>query len=150
MKSALLVVVFCALFPLAFAAEAPAAEVLRLDQARLAAMMAGDSTKLNALFSDDLVFTHSDGRIESKPDYVKNMMAGDTQYADAKTHDVRTLQPSADVMILLGAQEMRKRLGPTWSDIKLRFMSVWRKEPGGWRMYAWLSMKPSGSSVVPR
>lgn len=131
------------------AAEAPAAAVLRADQARLAAMMAGDGAALGRLMSEELAFVHSDGRIESKADYVKNMLAGDTQYADAKTAEVRTMEPAPGVVILIGAQQMRKRLGPTWSEIKLRFMAVWREEGGAWRMVAWQSMRPAGNSVVP-
>ena len=135
---------------LGHAAESAAASaVLRLDQARLQAMMAGDARGLGRLLSDQLVFVHSDGRTESKADYVKNLMAGDTAYAEAKTSDVRTLEPAPDVVIVIGAQEMRKRLGPTWSDIKLRYMAVWRNEAGTWRMFAWQSMRPAGSSTVP-
>ena len=76
-------------------------------------------------------------------------MAGDTAYADAKTFDVQTLHPAPDVVVLIGAQEMRKRLGPAWSDVKLRYMAIWRKEGDAWRMYAWQSMRPAGNSVVP-
>src|SRR5262245_3012648 len=100
----------------AVAAEAPTAAVLRADQARLAAMMAGDGAALGKLLSDELKFVHSDGRIEAKVDYVKNLMAGDTAYTDAKTFDVHASTPSPDVVVLIGAQDMRKRLGPTWSE----------------------------------
>ena len=131
------------------AAESPVAAVMRADAARCEAMMKGDGAALAALMSDELRFVHSDGRIESKTDYVKNMMAGDTAYADAKTSRVETLKASADVVVLIGAQEMRKRLGATWSDIKLRYLAVWRNEGGTWRMVAWQSMRPAGNSVVP-
>ncbi len=134
----------------AHAADDAAAEaVQRVDRARLAAMMAGDGVALGRLMSEELRFVHSDGRIETKADYVKNMLAGDTQYADAKTSGVEVLKASGDVVILIGAQEMRKRLGPTWSEIKLRYMAVWRNEGGTWRMFAWQSMRPAGNSVVP-
>ena len=131
------------------AAETPVAAVLRADEARLAAMMAGDGAALGRLMSEELAFVHSDGRIESKADYVKNLLAGDTAYADAKTSVARTMEPAPGVVILIGAQDMRKRLGPTWSEVKLRFMAVWRNEGGAWRMVAWQSMRPAGNSVVP-
>ncbi len=124
--------------------------VKRADHQRLAAMMAGDGAALARLLSEDLRFVHSDGRIETKADYVKNMMAGDTAYTDARTYDVQTLQPASGLVILIGGQDMRKRLGSTWSEIKLRYMAVWRNEAGTWRMYAWQSMRPAGNSVVPR
>jgi ketosteroid isomerase-like protein len=131
------------------AAEKPAEAVLKIDQARLAAMMAGDATALARVMSDELAFVHSDGRIEAKADYVKNVLAGDTAYEGVVTKDVRTMEPAPGVVILIGAQEMKKRLGLTWSEVKLRFMSVWRNEAGTWRMVAWQSMRPAGNSVVP-
>lgn len=131
------------------AAEKPADAVLKIDQSRLAAMVAGDAAALGRVMSEELAFVHSDGRIESKADYVKNVLAGDTAYADVITKEVRTMEPAPGVVILIGAQEMRKRLGPTWSEVKLRFMAVWRNESGTWRMVAWQSMRPAGNSVVP-
>ena len=130
-------------------AEPAVISAVRADKARLAAMMAGDGEGLARLMSDQLRFVHSDGRVESKGDYVKNLMAGDTAYADAKTSELETMQISADVVVVLGVQEMRKKLGPTWSDIKLRYLAVWRNESGTWRMVAWQSARPTGNSVVP-
>jgi ketosteroid isomerase-like protein len=134
---------------IARASEPAVAAVLRADAERIAAMMKGDGAALGRLMSDELVFVHSDGRLESKPDYVKNMTAGDTAYTNAKTSELKTLQPAPNLVVLIGVQDMRKKLGDSWSDIHLRFMSIWRNENGTWRMYAWQSMKPSGSSVVP-
>lgn len=133
---------------------APAGEpaviaVLKADQARLAAMMAGDAAALARLFSEQLRFVHSDGRVESKADYVKNLMAGDTEYRDAKTSDVETMQVAPEVVVILGAQQMRKRLGKDWSEVKLRYLAVYRNETGEWKMVAWQSARPSGNSVVP-
>jgi ketosteroid isomerase-like protein len=146
---AIALVIFGVMGVAARATEKPADAVLKIDQARLVAMMAGDATALGRVMSEDLAFVHSDGRIEVKADYVKNVLAGDTAYADVITKEVRTMEPAPGVVILIGAQEMRKRLGPTWSEVKLRFMSVWRNESGAWRMVAWQSMRPAGNSVVP-
>ena len=131
------------------AAEPPVISALRADKARLAAMMAGDGEALGKLMSDQLRFVHSDGRVESKSDYVKNLMAGDTAYAEAKTSHLETTQVANDVVVIIGVQEMRKRLGAEWSDITLRYLAVWRNENGTWRMVAWQSARPAGNSVVP-
>jgi hypothetical protein len=122
---------------------------LRADKARLAAMMSGNGEALARLMSDQLRFVHSDGRVESKADYVKNLLAGDTAYADVKTSELETTQVANDVVVVIGVQEMRKRLGTEWSAIKLRYLAVWRNESGTWRMVAWQSARPSGNSVVP-
>jgi hypothetical protein len=145
---------FCFLFlVLTFglrAAESGVEQVLHADNLRLKAMMAGDGAALGAVLSDDLNFVHSDGRRESKTEYVRNLTAGDTAYTDAKTWDIQPQRVTPDVIVLTGAQSMRKKLGTEWSVIELRFQSVWRIEKGTWRLVAWLSMKPSGNSVVPK
>ena len=131
------------------AAEPPVISALRADKARLAAMMSGNGEALARLMSDQLRFVHSDGRVESKADYVKNLLAGDTAYADVKTSELETTQVANDVVVVIGVQEMRKRLGTEWSAINLRYLAVWRNESGTWRMVAWQSARPSGNSVVP-
>lgn len=131
------------------AETAAGAAVRRADAARCAAMMRGDGPALAALLSDDLRFVHSDGRSEGKADYVKNLMAGDTEYQAVKTTGVEVLEAGPGVVVLIGAQEMRKRLGATWAEIKLRYLAVWRDEGGAWRMVAWQSMRPAGNSTVP-
>jgi len=140
---------FSALFVTKLAAEPAVIAALRADKARITAMVAGNATELGKLMSEQLRFVHSDGRVESKTDYVKNLMAGDTAYADASTSEVETMQIAPDVVVVLGVQKMRKRLGPTWSDITLRYLGVWRNEGGSWRLIAWQSARPSGNSVVP-
>ncbi|MDP3071650.1 MAG: nuclear transport factor 2 family protein [Opitutaceae bacterium] len=135
--------------PALWSALPPAIAVVQADHARVKAMMAGDAATLGALMSDQLRFAHSDGRVESKADYVKNLLAGDTAYADVKLREVETKQIAPDVVYVLGAQQMRKRLGPDWSDVFLRYLAVWRNEGGVWRLVAWQSARPAGNSVVP-
>ncbi len=146
--SALLAVVM--LLSSALLAAEPAVDaVMKADRARLQAMMAGDGAALGKVLSGALVFGHSDGRIETKADYVKNLMAGDTAYTDANVTNLNTMQPTADVVVIHGRQKMKKKLGSSWSDLDLRFMAVWRNEDGTWRMVAWQSLRPSGNSTVP-
>jgi hypothetical protein len=135
--------------PRATAGEPAVIAALKTDQSRLAAMVAGDGLGLARVLSEQLRFVHSDGRVESKADYIKNLMAGDTAYADAKTSELETMQIAPDVVVVMGVQQMRKRLGTEWSEIKLRYLAVYRNESGAWRMVAWQSARPSGNSVVP-
>jgi ketosteroid isomerase-like protein len=132
------------------ATEADLAAVQRADEARLQAMTAGDGAALGRVLADGLVFGHSDGRLESKAEYVKNLMDGDTAYADARVDVANTTQIAPDVIVRHGRQSMRKKLGSNWNALDLRFMAVWRKESDGWRMVSWQSLRPTGSSVVPK
>ena len=141
--------IFVGLMAASLQAQTPLEAVHKADELRIKAMMAGDGAALGRVLSDALVFAHSDGRIESKADYVKNMMAGDTAYTNGRTLEVKSEQISPDVVVRFGRQQMKKKLGPTWSDLDLRFMSVWRNEGGTWRMVAWQSLRPAGNSTIP-
>lgn len=150
MKRLLVLLLPCLLALTVRAANSPAVvAVLRADEARTKAMMSSDGVALARVLSEDLKLVHSDGRVEGKAEYVKNLMAGDTAYADVKTTNVETIETNPSIVVILGAQTMRKKLGPTWSEINLRFLSVWRNESGTWRMIAWQSARPAGTSVVP-
>ena len=144
-----LLLIGCSLLTAGMRAETPVETVLQIDGTRLKAMMDGDGAALARCFSDALVFVHSDGRLETKAEYVRNLLAGDTAYEGVRTTGVQSMLVAPEVIVLIGAQEMRKRLGTTWSDIRLRFMSVWRNESGTWRMVAWQSMRPAGNSTIP-
>lgn len=130
-------------------AQPPVIAAVQADQARVAAMSAGDAAALGRLLSDQLRFVHSDGRVESKADYVRNLLAGDTAYADVRATEVETMQVSHEVVVVLGVQRMRKRLAGQWSEVTLRYLGVWRHEQEGWRLMAWQSARPAGNSVVP-
>ena len=58
---------------------------------------------------------------------------------------LRRSEPS-EVVVVLGVQDMRKRLGPDWSEVKLRYLAVWRNETGTWRMIAWQSARRASST----
>lgn len=130
-------------------AQPPVIAAVQADQARVAAMAAGDAAALGRLLSDQLRFVHSDGRVESKADYLHNLLAGDTAYADVRATEIETMQVSHDVVVVLGRQQMRKRLGGQWSEVTLRYLGVWRHEQEGWRLMAWQSARPAGNSSVP-
>lgn len=130
------------------AGEPAVTAALNADRARLTAMMAGDGVALGRVMSEQLRFAHSDGRVESKAEYVQNVIAGDTAYADVRTSEVETIQISPDVVAVFGVQQMRKRFGSEWSDITLRYLAVYRNEAGAWRMIAWQSARPPAVKIT--
>ena len=56
------------------------AEILRLDSARIAAILKGDLKTLEGLFSDDMVYIHSGGKIDTKKGYLAMLAGGNLNY----------------------------------------------------------------------
>jgi Domain of unknown function (DUF4440) len=57
-------------------------KIIDLDRKRMNAMAQKDITTLNALLSDDLVYTHSTARLDTKKSLIEAMESGRTVYTD--------------------------------------------------------------------
>jgi uncharacterized protein (TIGR02246 family) len=56
------------------------AEVARVDAARIEALLKHDMKALEQLFSDNLFYVHSGGRVDSKQQYLASLAAGNLTY----------------------------------------------------------------------
>jgi ketosteroid isomerase-like protein len=152
LRHALLLAIICiglAVPLFAAATESPVAAVLRADTERLAALQAGNVVRFNELVSDELHFVHSDGRVQTRAEYVAPVSSGEIGYENVRTYDVQVMQATNDVVVLHGRLDMRKRTGSQKVDQRLMFLAVWRKEGGAWRLFAYQSARPPGSDPIP-
>ena len=118
-----------------------AATVIALDKARMDAMAAQDYAKLNQIIADDLVYTHSSARMDTKETLIGAMKSGATVYKACTPSDVKA-QDLGDTVVLTGRAEIsidRATGGPT--SFAVRFTDVYAKRGGEWQMVAWQSTK---------
>ena len=54
------------------------AEVIQAQQKRIAATCQQNAETLNYLIADDLIYTHSNARVDTKASLIENMQAGRT------------------------------------------------------------------------
>src|SRR5215216_1468972 len=82
LRAATVVLTACFVLSSACAAEnaEPTAEVLRVDSRRSAALLKSDIEVLREIFSDDLVYVHASGRVQSKSEYLSLLAHGDLRY----------------------------------------------------------------------
>ena len=79
-----------------------AEKIIDLDRQRMTAMAQKDVAKLNALLSDDLVYTHSSARLDTKQSLIGAMEAGRTVYTAVVPSDVKA-QDYGDTVVLTGS-----------------------------------------------
>ena len=63
--------------------------IIDLDKKRMTAMAQKDVATLNALLADDLIYTHSSARLDTKQSLIGNMESGSTVYTAVEPSDVR-------------------------------------------------------------
>jgi ketosteroid isomerase-like protein len=104
------------------------------------AMIDADKTALYKLTSDSLSYGHSSGRIETKSEFIGNLLSGKSDFVTIDLTD-QTISISGDAAIV------RHVLSATTNDsgkpgtTKLKVLLIWQKEKGVWKLLARQAVK---------
>ncbi len=130
------------LLALAFAAEAADAEatLLAAEKKWAAAVLANDTTALEGIFTDGLIYAHSTGAVESKEQYLNRLKTG-AQHYTAITYSSSTVRIYGDAAVVHSRLNMRGTSNERIFDDQLLLLHVWVKQAGQWRLAAHQSAK---------
>ena len=117
-----------------------AQKIIDLDRERMTAMAEKDIAKLNALLADDLVYTHSSARIDTKQSLIGAMESGATVYTGVEPYDVKAQDLGAAV-VLTGSARIRVNSGGKPNAFAVRFTDVYANKGGRWQMVTWQSTR---------
>ena len=115
-------------------------KIIDLDKKRMNAMAQKDIATLNALLSDDLVYTHSTARLDTKQSLIGNMESGNTVYTSVVPSDVKA-QDLGDTVVLTGSCRISVNSGGRANSFGVRFTDVYAKRGGRWQMVTWQSTR---------
>jgi len=115
-------------------------KIIDLDKKRMQAMADKDLATLNAVISDDLVYTHSSARLDTKKSLIGNMESGSTVYTSVVPSDVQA-QDLGDTVILTGSCRIGVISGGKPNSFGVRFTDVYANKGGHWQMVAWQSTR---------
>lgn len=115
------------------------AAVRAADDERLAATVAGDKGRLEAIFSDDLRYAHSSGHVDTKASYVAALTGSKTSHNgfEYKERSFQSVGPG--IVLMTGRVLSRTTSGMQKRTLDLNYLAVWREEHGQWRFLAWQS-----------
>ena len=114
--------------------------IIDLDKKRMAAMARQDIATLNALLSDDLVYTHSSARVDTKQSLIGAMESGATVYTAVEPSDV-VAQDLGTAVVLTGAARISVTSNGNPIHFGVRFTDVYVNKGGEWQMVAWQSTR---------
>ena len=116
------------------------AAVLAADDQRFEAMRKENWPALEGALADELTYVHSTARLESKAEHVGNLKAGQPHYRGIAPRD-RTVRVHGEVGIVNGISEMHVENAGKEQRFTVRYLAVYAKSGGAWRMIAWQSTK---------
>jgi ketosteroid isomerase-like protein len=114
--------------------------IIELDKKRMTAMAQKDLATLNELIADDLVYTHSSARLDTKASLIGNMEGGSTVYTSVVPSDVKA-QDLGDTVVLTGSCRISVNSGGRPNSFGVRFTDVYAKRGGRWQMVTWQSTR---------
>ena len=116
------------------------ADVLAADDRRFEAMRRGDWNALDLALADDLTYVHSTARLESKAEHIGNLRAGKPHYRGIAPRE-RKARVHGDIGVVNGVSEMHVENAGKEQRFTVRYLAVYAKTQGMWRMIAWQSTR---------
>lgn len=117
--------------------------IIDLDEKRMQAMGAKDYATLEAVIADDLIYTHSSARIDTKQSLIGAMKSGATVYQSVVPSEVKA-QDLGDAVVLTGVAQITVVSNGTPNAFGVRFLDVYAKRNGSWQMVTWQSTRLPG------
>lgn len=110
-------------------------DIIAADDARIAATASNRPQSLTPFLHDELVFTHSTGTRHNRDELIEFLDTHLT-YHDMKRRDgeVRVL---SDIGIMTGRLWSSFAFDDFEREVDTAFLSVWRRTPEGWKLFAW-------------
>jgi ketosteroid isomerase-like protein len=117
-----------------------AQKIIELDRQRMNAMARKDLATLNTLLSDELVYTHSSARLDTKQSLIGAMESGSTVYTSLEPSDVKAAD-FGNVVVLTGAARIHVTSQGKPNAFSVRFTDVYAEKNGQWQMVTWQSTR---------
>jgi ketosteroid isomerase-like protein len=114
--------------------------IIDLDRKRMTAMAEQDIATLNEVIADDLIYTHSSARLDTKQSLIANMQSGSTVYTAVVPSDVKA-QDLGDTVVLTGSCRIGVTAGGRPNSFGVRFTDVYARRGGRWQMVTWQSTR---------
>ena len=121
---------------------APAGEagIFGLEDQRIHVMITGDLDALDGILADDPTYVHSNGRLESKTEFLARLGSGDLKYRAMAREDV-TMRLLGCAAVVTGRAALEVESKGEVISLPVRFTDVYVRRAGRWRTIAWHSSR---------
>jgi hypothetical protein len=138
----LIFTIFCLILAQSFnqadAEDALIQEIEQTENRRIQAMLRGDADVLERILSEELTYTHSHGKVETKQEFLNVFKSGKLKYKSIDRKDVKT-HIYGNVALITGRAMLKVNFEGKDFISPVRFTAVYVKQDGIWQMVAWQS-----------
>lgn len=123
------------------AASPDSAAVLAGEDARFAAMVAADPKAMRRWFAEDLGYVHSTGRVVNRDQLVEEVQSGKLRYLAIAPSERQVTFMGAGAAFVRGQAHFEASADEMPLEFQARYLAVYRREAGDWRLRAWQSLR---------
>lgn len=121
-------------------AQTPEAQISQLERRRFEAQVKKDVSTLNEVLADQLLYTHSNGKVDTKASFIAAIESGASSYKDVVIEE-ETIKLTGNTAVVSGVVRLQSISNGAWVPLHLRYTDVYAKQKGKWRMVAWQSLR---------
>ena len=104
------------------------------------AMVDADKAVLEALTAEQLSYGHSSGKIETKREFVNNIVNGISDFTTMELSN-QTISVSGKTAIVRHLMTATTNDNGKVGNVKINILLVWQKQKGGWKLLARQAVK---------
>jgi ketosteroid isomerase-like protein len=133
LKKIALLSLFCS--SVALAQSASQAEVEKSMESLSAAILAADQKALDNITMSDIMYAHSDGRIQDKKEFIDALVTGKSAFTKIQLSDQK-ITFIGDLAFV--SNHMSADIAPSGkpAHVELNIFYVWKKEGNSWKLLA--------------
>jgi hypothetical protein len=118
----------------------PKKELLTMQHRRFEAMIRADLPALKLLLAEDLTYTHTNGKTESKTNFLSMLETGNLKYEAIETTS-ENVRMYGDTGVITGRSMMKVLYYGMSITLNTSFIAVQVKSEGRWQLVAWQSTR---------
>jgi hypothetical protein len=122
-------------------ANAMAAKVIEairgLERDRFRAMVEGNGQQLDALLSDSVIYVHTNGKRESKRQFIDAITTGRRRYRQIEVQSQDVLPVGRETCVVAGRALIEMEANNGALLFPIAYMAIQAQEDGQWRLIAW-------------
>jgi len=106
---------------------------------RQEALIAGDAALLEVILADDLTYTHSQGRVQTKAELIASLTSGRVRYRSIVVDDPEPRLVSDSAAVVTSPASMVVEAAGRTMNLRSRFLAVYGRRGDGWKLVAYQS-----------
>ncbi|MEX3930548.1 nuclear transport factor 2 family protein [Paraburkholderia phymatum] len=108
-----------------------------LERDRFRAMVEGNGQQLDALLSDNVIYVHTNGKRESKQQFIDAITGGRRRYRQIEIQSQDVLPVGRETCVVTGRALIEMEANSGALLFPIAYTAIQAQEDGKWRLIAW-------------